>query len=729
KLEAYDALITKGNARYLRPTLYDLLAFRALGYFSNEEKDVTNPAYAFEIKDEQYFAPAPAFSRLRLTTRDSASLYHKALLIYQQLLAFHARDIKPDALIDADIQRIQFVYEHGVMENKDSLYEKALLDLAGAYENKPAAAQALYLVAQLHADRAGQYNPTTTDTLDVRSPRYECLAAVALCKKVLAQQELSEGKANAANLLKNIERKELRLTAEKVNIPGLPFRTLVSYRNLTLMHLRLVAVSEALKTKWQSTYDEAYWTTLLKQPAFRRWEQPLPATSDYQPHSVEIKADALPPGEYALLASADSSFSLTKNPMAAQYLYISNISYVSNQGDYFVLDRQTGKPLPKATVQQWSNEYDYTTRTNKKVKREMGIADDNGHVHFARGTIRSSILLDIRFNNDHLFMDDYLYNPYRGEYDTDTTQDNAVYEKKNARVFFFTDRGIYRPGQTVYFKGIAITRDKITGKSKVLSGIGSRVILQNANSEAVDSIMVTTSEYGSYSGKFILPKTGLNGEFSIADQTLHGTGIFSVEEYKRPKFYVDYEKTTGSYRVNDSITVTGFAKAYAGNAIDGAQVKYRVERTSRFIYPWLFFGRSYPRGSNMEITNGVLNTKADGSFSIRFKAIPDLTVSQALDPVFDYNVTADITDINGETRSGSRTISVSYKALQVSISEPAAETVPADSLHAVMIATRNTAGTFEPAVVSVSLSRLQPPARLIRARYWEQPDQYIMTPE
>ena len=108
KLEPFDAIIIKGNVRYLRPTLYDLLAHRALDYFKSDERDITKPAYAFEIKDEKAFADAKEFASHKFINKDSSSLHYNAILIYQKL-SFHAADAKPDALIDADIDRINFM--------------------------------------------------------------------------------------------------------------------------------------------------------------------------------------------------------------------------------------------------------------------------------------------------------------------------------------------------------------------------------------------------------------------------------------------------------------------------------------------------------------------------------------------------------------------------------------------------------------------------------------------
>jgi hypothetical protein len=235
---------------------------------------------------------------------------------------------------------------------------------------------------------------------------------------------------------------------------------------------------------------------------------------------------------------------------------------------------------------------------------------------------------------------------------------------------------------------------------------------------------VKTNEYGSFSGKFQLPQSGLNGQFTVYVKD-KGSATFSVEEYKRPKFYVDYEKMKDSYKVNDKIKITGFVKAYAGNNIDDANVKYRVVRKPRFIYSWLFWRWWQPPGKEMEIAHGEIKTGKDGKFIIEFTAIPDLTVDKKFDPVFDYTVYADVTDINGETRSAESTVSVSYKSLLLHINIP--EKLPFDSLKNISVATTNMADEFQPANVSVIISKLKEENRLIRERYWKRPDQFAMS--
>ncbi|MEP7277288.1 MAG: alpha-2-macroglobulin family protein [Bacteroidota bacterium] len=730
-LDAFDPIIIKGNARYLRPTLFDLLANRALEYFKTGEQAITKPAYSFELNEEAYYAPAAEFAAYRITNTDTSASYYTALVIYQQLLAFHLRDAKPAALIDANIQRLEFVQQHSVMENKDALYEKALLRVRMQYEQQPAATQASYLIAQLHANKATLFVPLKAGNKDTSGLKDAYIIAANICRQSLQQQEESEGRVNCYNLLQQIQRKELNLVTEKVNLPQQPFRTLVSYRNFSKLYFRLALLTDELAGKLQNRYDDGYWKVLVALQPLRSWAQSLPANNDYQKHSAEVKVDPLPVGKYILLASASPDFSLDKNPLAAQYFYVSGISYINNNDAYFILDRQSGKPLAGATVQVWQQQYDYTTRRNKKEKLEKQTADKNGYFRLAKkiSKQRESLQLEISYHNDRLFMDDQQYIYYREEDAATKKYQNAIdYEIDNDRLFLFTDRSIYRPGQTIYFKGIGITKDFIARKTRITADTREvEMELTGANGQTLDSVFVKFNEYGSFSGRFRIPDNVLTGEFNIKSDWADESINIAVEEYKRPKFFVDYEKIKEIYKVNDSIRITGFAKSYAGSNIDGAQVKYRVQRVARFVYPWLYWRGGYPRSSNMEITNGIARTDASGRFTIIFKAIPDRLVSKDLDPIFDYKITADITDLNGETRTGETTIPVSYKALQLKINLP--ELLATDSLKKIPVRTQNLQGGFEPALVKITISKLQAPARLIRKRYWPMPDQFTMTKE
>ncbi len=722
KLPAFDAIIVKGNVHHLRPTLYDLLVHRAIGYFDNDERDIKRPAYAFEIDQASAFDPAADFSTHKFTTRDSMSLHHKALQLYQKLIVFHLRDPKPDALIDADLLRIEFVKRRSTHPEKDKLYFNAINHIARQYENLPAASQAWYLLANYYEEQAKTYKPDSDTT-----HRYARIKAKEILEKVLAQKDSSEGKINAYNLLQEVNSRTLQFNLEKVNTPNQPFRALVNYRNFTTLYLRLIKPGEALKNNLENSYDEKYWPSILDARVEKSWQQTLPVTNDMQQHGVEIKIDGLPAGEYLLVAGTDKDFKDKKTLLGARFFYVSSISFVNSGNDYFLLNRESGQPLAKAAVQVWDRAYDSKNSKYIKSKGKTYQADANGFFHLVFKRNESNrwesfpYYLDITYNNERLFMNE-LQHDYYYYYDNSSAE-----PKTSNSIFLFADRSLYRPGQQVFFKGIVVSKNEQEKKAVPQEGYETTVYLFDANSQDIDSIQVKTNEYGSFSGKFQLPQTGLNGNFRIYTKKDNSSVEFNVEEYKRPKFFVEYEPIKGTYKVNDKITITGIAKAYAGNNIDGATVSYRVVRNPRFLYPWMFYRSWRPRTMPMEIAHGEVKTDKDGRFTVEFTAIPDLTIDNKMEPVFDYTVYADVTDINGETRSEEKMVSVSYKALLLKTTIPAA--LPLDSLKSLSIRTENMNGEFEPSTLTVSITKLVAEKRLIRDRYWERPDQFIMSKE
>lgn len=730
-LSAFDAILIKGNSRRLRPTLYDLLGNRALEYFKTDETDINKPAYVFELDDPLAFSDATSFAGYPFANADTLSFKLQALKLYQRLIRFHLPDARPDALLDVNIDRLRFVCANAVMEDKDSLYMAALTRITDRYGNEKQALTAWSIKAEQYADRAAAY-ASSKDPAD----QYGYVKAKAICDQVLAnsaEKDSSEGRNNCQELLKRILQKELSMNMEKVNLPGQPMRNLVSWRNIPQIYFRLLRVDHTLQESLgTNSYSDEYWQKLLQLPVLKLLSQALPETGDYQQHRTEIRIDALPVGDYALVVSSSKDFSLAGPILAVQYFSVSGIAYVNTDRDYFVVNRESGQPLAGASVQIWNRTYEY--KTNKFILSKAGTytADEHGHFLMKKKALSDGSIqqwLEISTTGDHLFPDGQstaYYLRYRGNEEEDPS-DKPAYERKYRRTFFFTDRAIYRPGQTLYFKGIVVTRDKDSRQSKVLSSFQTRVRLLNANGQPVDSLDMVTNEFGSYHGKFTLPGNGLNGEFSIADDSADGRQSFSVEEYKRPKFYLDYDKLKGSYRVGDTIKVIGNAKAYAGNLIDGAKVKYRVVRQARFPYTWLYRRWGRPAVSEQEIAHGETTTAPDGKFIVSFAAIPDRKVSKDLDPVFGYNISADVTDINGETRSAQTTVSAGYKAIQLAINLPeGGQHMPADSLKQLIVRTTNLSGEPEPAAIHMTIYSLQCPDRMIRKRYWEMPDQFVI---
>ncbi len=720
RIDGFNPILIRGiNTKQLRPTLYDFLAHRALSYFDNDERDISKPAYAFTISDDKAFAPAAIFVNTSFKTKDTASLYYKAILVLQDIIRFHLNDANPEALIDADLIRLQFVRHRGIMQDKDKRYEAALEDIENRYPSQPASAQAVYLRASLYNERGVEYNP-----INNTGSQYEIKRAATLCEATIKKFPASEGGANCQNLLSQITHPFLNIETEKVNTTGQPARSLVKYKNINTLYLRVVKVTlDEIKKMSMKNYD-AFWGELTTLKPVKQWSVNLPDLLDYQQHSAEVKIDGLPNGLYFIIGSLKEDFSSNSNLLSRQVYYVSNISFIHNDLDYYVLNRDSGEPLAQAIVQMWENKYNYNTSSYENTKAEKYTTDANGYFKMRPSKDYRSFILQITHNNDELFMDDQL-NTF-GNYPAQEPQPKPT-------TFLFTDRSIYRPGQTVYFKGIVVQTDNKRKHSVILPKYSTTIQLNDANYQKIINIAVTTNEFGSFNGTFKLPEGMLNGQFTIVDINTQANHAISVEEYKRPKFYVDIPKPKGMYRLNDSVKVTGTAKAYAGNNIDGAKVKYRITRQVRYPVWWDYYsysrkgGRYYPGRSSaaMEIANGEINTNAKGEFTITFKALPDESIPKKDQPSFYYEVSADITDLNGETRSGNISVAVAYQALQLDIR--VADNLPADSLKKILVRSTNLNGIEEKANLIVTMEKLNDPQRMFRERYWEQPDQFLMS--
>lgn len=714
----YEPVLIKGeNTRQLRPTLYDLLVFRALHYFMTDESNITKPAYEFKISDPVAFAPASEFVKAKFDTRDSSSLERYALMLFQDVMKFHMNDASPDPLIDADIMRISFVYDKAVMEGKAKLYEEALKTIEERYPANPSIAEAMYLRAMLYNENGAGYNPFTNKT-----NQFEIKRAKELADKAYSLFPKSTGGIKAGNLSREILNPSLNVTVERVNLPDQAFRALVKYKNFNKVYFRVIKTSRnELKNIDRREYDKL-WRYFTDMKTTKAWSVSVPDPGDFQEHATEIKVDGLPVGTYILLASIDADFSQSKNIITKNIFYVSTISYIhNNENTYYVLNRDNGKPMENAQVQLWESVYNYNTSGYEDVRAEKYTTDRNGKfvVRKAKDNYRN-FTLQVNYKDEELFMDESNYYSYYNSYEPQVKPQTTL----------FTDRSIYRPGQTIYFKGIVYQRELDAAKSRVVAGFKTRVILRDVNYQKVSSLDLTSNDFGSYKGSFKLPDGLLNGRFTLIDSITNSSTYINVEEYKRPKFQTEVQKPKGTYRLNDSITVTGVAKAYAGNNIDGAKVKYRVTRKVRYPiwWGWWSYKIIYPGNEKgTEITNGETTTDTKGEFKITFKALPDLSVDKSSQPTFNYEVSADVTDINGETRSDETSVAVAYQSLQLTIGVD--EKLQADSLKDLIISSKNLNDIFEKAQVTVVINKLVQPAKIFRARFWEQPDQFVMSRE
>ena len=729
QLNDFNAVIRKGNTRKLRPTLYDLLVHEALDYFKTGEVYITRPAYAFTVNDPKALGSLNEFLGASFTSKDTSSCLLVSLQLFQQLLAFHQNDTPKDALIDINTERIQWVYNQGVFNNKDTLYKAALENNLAIDPTNTGNAQTLYLLANYMADKGRTYNAFTDTTY-----RYELVKAKAFIEEVLPRyKQDNEGVSNLRTLLATLNAPRLWFQTEKVTIPGKPSRALVSYQHIDTLYIRVIRVNATDDHTIQYGTGNRSFNMISHLPALLTWSQALPAAGDLQLHAAEIKIPALATGAYLLLISDNNAFIDSLNTMSVQYFQVSNISYIHNKASLYLLNRETGAPLKNVAITFNSRKYD-----NKKKEwvetpfygrsNENGYYlvndDDSTHLHSDQCWFSFALGKDTLSTKEAEYIE---LTSQGNNKEEENEADRKTFEKEHATVYFFTDRSIYRPGQTVYFKGIAITKDKATGLNKLYAGKDSiLVFLNDDNDEDLDSLRFTVNEYGSFTGQFRLPQQTLTGRFELAADKLSSNNTsFRVEEYKRPTFYVTFDTTKKALRLNDSVIITGTVKAFAGNTIDNATVKYQVQRTARFFYNGLRIGRPTPYSHNQQIVNGELTTDANGQFTISFVAAADPSIDSTTDPSFDFSISADITDKNGETRSGQTLVAVGYTSMRLLVTVPGIAN--ADSLRNIRIDTRSLAGQNEPALVGVKIYALQSPQRLVRSRYWQRPDQFTMT--
>lgn len=733
----YEDVLHPGNAkgRSYRATLFDFLAHRALSFASGEEVAITQPAYAFVLDKENYFSEAAEFSKLAISTKDAFSLKFYALQLFQELTAFHLMDKDPEALVDLEIQRTSFVYANQVLPNKKELYRQALEKLEQKYILLPISTRVTYLIAQTYSEEASIYKPLQSD-----NHKWDFKKAFDIAESAKKRFKDSDGAIQCENLQQSILTKTISAVIEDNNIPHEPFRSLVRYRNITDLHYRIIKITReevrAQRRKWERKYDidqeQKFLEYFLPKAPIKSGKFVLPDDKDYQQHSLEVKLDALPVGEYMVLFSHRSDFAIGKNGLAYAFTTVSNISYIhrsikDGSTELYVLHRKSGEPLAGVLTEVFAGKYNSRRNEYEPVKIGSYTSDAKGYIRIPYQTKDDNRNFSFNFTlrtdrNSTTSIDVNNYYYAGGIY-----QYREVKQGKRMRTFFFLDRAIYRPGQTIYFKGLVVNMDEKT--SELGKKATHTVVLYDVNHQERGKVEVTTNEFGTFSGTFIAPASGLTGQMSLSDTAETGSVYFSVEEYKRPKFEVAFELMKGAYRLDQNIQAEGFARAYSGANIDGASVSYRVVRVARYPYWWWCRWGYYPSSPEMQITNGTTKTNANGKFTVNFTALPDRSVDKTSDPIFDYTVYADVTDINGETHSNSTTISVGYKSLQVGVYISNINKDQLDPAKEFSISTTNLAGQFEAAKGSIQIFELKSPTKTFRNRLWEQPDRALYTRE
>lgn len=711
-IKKYELLINEGHeSKKYRPTLYDLLANRALDFYENSETSLPQPQVLFTLKQADAFAPAKKFAKIKFPDADDAGARDLiATRLFQDLIERHYKANNVAALVDVDLRRLDFAKDRAVGPNRDEAYRDALKELLDKNTSNPASTLAAAKLAAWYVEKAGSNPPPN------KEHARDYVIAEQICLDAIAKHPKSEGAGTCQGILNGINQKDLNLRAEEILPINEDFRFLLGYRNLKRAFIRVAKLTPAAK-KRIANYDwnerKAVAKVLAKLTPLQTWDTGLPGADDHHPHSAEVIADGLESGDYIILASDNADFAMTEHTLVFLPFTVSDLAFVGwgigDSHEVYVRDRMSGKVVKKAKVKAES--FSWRRGQEKGKQFFSGKTGKHGEVSFETPKDENRIKLYFQSKKE------------KDRYETDKIYTSS-YSDRSPRtvkqIAFFLDRTIYRPGQTIYVKGLVM--ENTGDKHRILPKYATSIKLFDVNGQEVQSLDVTTNEYGTFSTTFTAPGA-LTGQMSVrCEMNSHS---FRVEDYKRPTFEVKMEKPEGEVSLGETIMVTGTATAYAGNAIDGAEVKYRVVREARFPYWGWRWWLPRPSSPSREIASGTLTSKPDGTFKVPVELIPDATLDPSTQPVFSYTVFADVVDIAGETHSAQTAVRAGYIGLELETKVPG-EVMKGKPVTIKLIA-KNLSGGEAKAKVDMKQFRLIPPASFMRNRKWNAPDQHLYT--
>jgi uncharacterized protein YfaS (alpha-2-macroglobulin family) len=695
-VSAFRDFLQPGNTpEGWRPTLYDFIAHEALAFYASGEQAGAKAEDAFEISaDSPIFGGVEEFLAWKPETTDDSAPKLKAIRLHQELLRFHKGDRDPGAFILANIERLQFGQNVAFGESKNPRYKSALQAVSNQWADHELGAYAVYLRARA-VHQEGDWVEARAQALRVRE----------------AWRETFAGK-HAQNLIQEIEARSASVSTEWVWNTPWPVIS-VRYRNVTNVWLRAVGWDWAefldrRHSRPESLNDNERKQLLAKAPALA-WSATLPSTVDFKERLEALPAPAtLKPGFYFLIASCNAAFDETNNFVQFADFWVSELALVVRPRDGklegFVLEANSGEPVAAAEIDSWHLDNQGTRVASPATKTdELGFftidsKERRGHLIRARHNGR-----EIASGQEY-----WSYEPHAPE-----PRDQTI---------FFTDRSLYRPGQTVQYKGIVVHTDQNKDSYETIAGREVEVIFADPNGKEIAKAKHRANDYGSFSGSFTAPRDRVMGRCRIYTQgRADGAAWFNVEEYKRPKFQVTLDSPKTAAKLNDIVSLIGKAESYTGAAVDGALVKWRVTRDVNWPWWGWYSWRMQNVQGSQEIAHGTARSDVDGSLKIEFVARPDPAVTEKDEASFTFTIHADVTDTAGETRSADRVVRVGFTALTATLSAEDWQTD--DKPVELSIKTATLDGEAQTAEGTVKLYRLKEPASVQRPRlpddgYW-----------
>ena len=592
--------VGEASKRYFRDNLYNLLARRAIQIMQQyrwqaaAKANQTN-SLSVDMTDMDQFVT------YQFVPVSDCDLTAAVMQTYQSLLKAYDTETEREGWLLTGIDALNYLYRNFSGNFSNDVCQQELRKWIHTYPAVKTVPEAYLALAQFL-----QYQNNQVERLRIVRegiagyPRYEGI-----------------------NQLKNIEKEILNASLSleiATAYPGEQQSVKVNYKNLTGITLQLYKVNLPVTSavlQNRTTHFESKYARLQREEHFS-----LKPTTDYLNVDTTLTIQAPQAGIYFLKAVPDGKKGVSDgtlmNVTALKTIYR---PLPDGTLELVVVDAVSGQPVSEAEVTI------YTEKGGGYSPQQTYQADKQG-----------TLKLDFLNSNK------YWYNAH-------TAADNAMpilnlwkndyYYKESKRkevLQLFTDRSIYRPGQTVYVSGLAYEMEK--DSTRVLADKKYTVSLYDANNNETGKVEVRTNGFGSFSGQFVLPSPCLTGYFSLraADTSVS----FKVEEYKRPTFDVTFEPVKVEYQVGDSIEVVGMAKTFAGAPVQNARVHYNISRS--YAWFWRFMGRGSARWE------GEAMTDADGKFSVPVHFEIDSDRRESPLWYYTYNIQADVTDGAGETQ-------------------------------------------------------------------------------
>lgn len=653
-LKYNDILKLGKDSRVIKPTLFDFLAYKKINLL---KKIANSEGNLYPNRRLQINITRASSAGTELSTSD-ASIQQQITETYDQLINFNRQKTNKPALVYAELQKLLF-------ENPSR--DDEFLTKINALEKKYGGNEAVVEVLAEKANYFIQKDSENSDKKDEKHrktayeiaqngikkfPNYKRIGLLKNIQNDLLSKTLyshNDVVAKPSTSLKiNVKSRninQLKLSVYKVNASALEYQKYKMndkrhyqkplYPKRTLVHIQTIA------TKKTDNFDTQDTVFTIK-------------TGDYGIYEYTVEE----PGNQKAEAKTLGGFTVTDlafiQRMSENQPYQNTRNRQSTEAESYVVDRVSGKPLKDVSVSIYNQKWSGNKYNLNFVKKVISSADGKYLIPTDRS--HGNNLAFFERGNDKFFTSN------THAYWVRSTQET----KADVVVSLFTDRSIYRPGQTVYYKGIAYFSDKT--KQEVAKNQDFEVELINANNEKVSSQKVKSNDFGSFAGSFILPETGLNGAYRMSVDRMSIN--FWVEEYKRPTFEVTMERPKDEVRFGEQVTVKGNVKAYAGYNISDADVKYRVVRRPHRFWWW----HSEP---DKIITIGTAKSDSEGNFEVKFTPEKDkqkpafspwLGISN--DTYYTYFVYADVTDPKGETQQGEQSLSAGDKSLFINVDVP-----------------------------------------------------------